>query len=186
MAYSEFRKSLLKVGEKKGHFEVSNSYGTKEAWRWLKKNKWLDLEEPVTERQFGLIVKAINKTLRDQLLEGKDINLPHKMGRIEIRKFKAKVAIENGKLVTNLPPDWSRTVSLWYEDKDARESKTLVRYEAIDRFTIHYDKNIANYNNKSFYKFIPVRPLKQELKDKIVNGSIDAFLLQKKDEIYKH
>lgn len=186
MANTEFRKRLLKVEEKKGHFEVTNSYGTKEAWRWLKKNKWLDLDEPVTERQFGAIIKAINLTLRDQLLEGKDINLPHRMGRIEIRKFKAKMAIENGKLVTNLPPDWKRTIDLWEEDKEAREAKILVRYEGIERFTIHYDKNLANYNNKSYYRFIPVRPLKKELKERIVNGSIDAFLLQKKDEIYKY
>lgn len=186
MAYREFRKRILKVEEKKHHFKVTNSYGTKEAWRWLKKNKWLDLPESVTERQFGAIIKAINLTLRDHLLEGKDIDLPHRMGRIEIRKFKAKMEIENGRLVTNLPPDWKRTLELWYEDQEALEAKTLVRYEGIDRFTIHYDKTNANYNNKAFYQFIPVRPLRRELKERIVNGSIDAFLLQKKDEIYKY
>lgn len=186
MDYNEFRKRLLKVEGEKHHFEVTNSYGTKEAWRWLKKNKWLDLDEPVTERQFGLIIKAINNTLRDQLLNGKDIDLPHKMGRIEIRKFKAKMDIKEGKLVTNLPPDWKRTIDLWCEDPESYEAKTLVRYEDINRFMVYYDKNRATYNNKSFYRFIPVRPLKKELKERIINGSIDAFLLQRKDEIYKH
>lgn len=68
MEYDDFRKRTLKAEEKKHHFKVTNSYGNKEAWRWIKKNKWLDIGEPLTEREFGAIIKAINKHLQDQLL----------------------------------------------------------------------------------------------------------------------
>lgn len=176
MEYSEFRKRVVKA-EGEHHFEVTNSYGTKEAWRWLKKNKWLDLPEPVTEREFGLIIKVINLTLRDHLLNCRDIELPHRMGRIEIRKFKAKLGIKDGKVITTLPPDWGRTLELWYEDKDSFENKTLVRFEELERFSFFYNKTKANFNNKSFYRFIPSRILKKELKQRIVNGTMDAFLL---------
>ena len=183
MAYNEFRKKVVKAEGVQHNFKVTNSYGTKEAWRWLKKNKWLDLDESVTEREFGLIIKAINLSLRDHLLNGEDVDLPHRMGRLEIRKFRAKKEIENGKLVTNLPVNWERTLKLWYEDKECYEAKTLVRWEGLDRFTIHYDRNNATYNNKSFYQFLPVRVLKKELKERIINGTIDAFLLQKRNEL---
>lgn len=183
MEYKDFRKRIIGVG-KPHTFKVTNSYGTKEAWRWLKKNKWLDLGQPITEREFGLIIKTINKHFHDQLVKGKDIDLPVRMGRIEIRKFEAKLDFKDGKVVTNLPVDWDRTLKLWYEDDVARKEKTLIRQEDKTRFGFHYDKFKANYNNKVFYQFIPNRSIKIGLKENIINGRIDAFILRKRDEIY--
>lgn len=182
--FDEFRKKVLKAEEKKHHFKITNSNGIKEAWRWIKKNKWLDIGQPITELELGTIVKTINLTLQDQLLDGKDILLPHRMGRIEIRKFIAKVDYKDGKLITNLPVDWKRTIDLWWEDEESHEAKTLVRYEDSKRFTIYYNKGFANFNNKSFYRFVPTRTLKKELKKRITSGRFDALLLGKNNELY--
>ena len=59
MSYSEFRASTLGINGGR-NFKVRNSYGTKQAWRWIKKNKWLDIEQPISEHDFGIIVKSIN------------------------------------------------------------------------------------------------------------------------------
>lgn len=183
MEYREFRnRTLNNVGTH--NFKVTNSYGNKEAWRWVKKNKWLDLGQPITEREFGVIIKTINQHLHDQLITGKDIILPHKMGRLELRKFEAKLVLKDNKIETNLPINWDRTLRLWHEDEEAMADKVLIRYEDKTRFSIHYDKTRANYNNKSFYKFIPNRSMKIGLKNNILKGKVDAFLLQKKDEVY--
>jgi hypothetical protein len=184
MELSEFRKKVVKAEEKKHHFKVTNSNGTKEAWRWIKKHKWLDIGQPITEYQLGQIIKAINNTLRDQLLDGKDVSFPNRMGRLEIRKFKAKVECKEGKVVTTLPVDWKRTIDLWWEDDESRESKTLVRFEGLERFAIYYNKKYANFVNKSFYRFIPIRALKRELKEKIINEGFDALLLGKHNELH--
>ena len=88
---------------------------------------------------------------------------------------------KNGKLVTNLPVDFDKTIRLWYEDEEAHKNKTVVRFEAREGFKIRYDKNMANYNNKIFYEFLPNKELKRELSIKIKNGEIDAFLLAKHD-----
>lgn len=184
MELEEFRKRVVKAEEKKYRFKVTNSNGAKEAWRWIKKNKWLDLEQPITELQLGKIVKAINNTFQDQLLEGKDINLPKRMGKIEIRKFKAKIEYKDNKVVTNLPVDWKRTIELWWEDEESHNKKALVRHEALTRFAIYYNKGAANFENKSFYKFIPIRAIKKRLKDKIINEGFDALLLGKNNELY--
>lgn len=183
MEYSDFRKKVLKA-EEKHHFKVTNSNGTKEAWRWIKKNKWLDIGQPITEREFGLIVKAINLSLQDKLLEGKDVVLPNRMGRLEIRKFRAKVDYKDGKVITTLPIDWKSTLKLWSEDEECHKLKTLIRYENSEIFEIYYNKEYANYNNKSFYKFIPTRTFKKRLKQKILNGGFDALLLNKNNELY--
>lgn len=184
MELSEFRKKVVKAEEKKHHFKVTNSNGTKEAWRWIKKNKWLNIGQPITELELGTIVKTINLALQDQLLNGKDILLPNRMGRIEIRKFKAKLEYKDGKVITNLPVDWKRTLDLWWEDEECHKAKTLIRYEDTERFAIYYNKGLANFNNKSFYRFIPTRTLKRKLKKQITNGKFDALILGKRNELY--
>lgn len=184
MELSEFRKKVLKAEEKKHHFKVTNSNGMKEAWRWIKKNKWLNIGQPITELELGTIVKSINLTLQDQLLDGKDVLFPNRMGRLEIRKFIAKKEIRDGKVITNLPVDWKRTIELWWEDEDCHELKTLVRYEASERFAFYYNKKYAHYTNQSFYRFIPTRHLRKRLKQQIMNGSFDALLLGKDNELY--
>ena len=184
MELEEFRKRILKANQKKVKFKVTGSHGTKEAWRWIKKNKWLNIGQPVTEAEFGKIIKAINNTLQDQLIDGRDINLPNRMGRLEIRKYNAKIEYKNNKVVTTLPIDWKRTIELWQEDEESHKAKTLVRFEGIERFSIYYNKGKANYNNKGFYKFVPTRALKRKLRNRIINGGYDALLLAKSNEIH--
>ena len=183
MDYNDFRKLVIKAkGTHK--FKVTNSNGAKEAWRWIKKNKWLNIGCPITELQLGTIVKAINLTLQDQLLSGKDISFPNRMGGLELRKFKTSIKYKSNKIVTNLPVDWKTTLRLWWEDEESHRNKTLIRYENKDEFTIRFMRGSANFENKSFYEFISNRILKKRLKDKVINGEVDAPLLGKRHELY--
>lgn len=184
MGLEEFRKRIIKATKKKVRFKVTNSNGTKEAWRWIKKNKWLNIGQPITELQLGTIIKAINNTLQDQLLEGKDVVFPNRMGRLEIRRYKSRLEYKDDKITTNLPIDWKRTTELWWEDEESRNNKTLVRFEGINRFKIYYNKVKAIYPNKSFYQFIPTRTIRKKLKNCINNKGFDALLLGKRNELY--
>lgn len=184
--FVNFKNDVVGANHKRHVFEVTNSNGTKEAWRWLKKNKWLNLSQPVTERQFGYIIKTINSYLQDQLLSGKDIVLPHRMGVLELRKFSTPVSLVNDKVVTYRPVNWQETVRLWWEDKEAYNNKTLVRHDIQEIYTVYYNKSKALYKNKSFYKYTPTRVIKKRLRDKITRGETDALLLQKKNELYKY
>lgn len=174
MDYSEFRAQQLKLGSKP--FKVTNSYGTKAAWRWYKKNKWLGGTE-VTEKEFGRIIKEVNLALLNQLLKGSDIKFPCGMGRIELRKYRTIIKFIDGKLVTNLPVDWKRTLHLWYSDTEAKNNKTLIREEPKEIFKVCYSKRGATYTNKMFYKFTMARSAKKKLKEKIIYNEIDAFLI---------
>lgn len=184
MNYKEFRVKVLKADQKKHHFKVTNSYGIKDAYRWCIKHKMIN--KSLSEKNFRVIINSINQALQDQLLEGKDINLPEMMGRIEVRKYPSYVNIEEGKIKTNLAVDWDSTLRLWYADKEAYDNKILVRCETDEKFKILYNKGKAKYNNKVFYEFIPTRDLKLKLKERINNQSFDALLLIDKNGLPKH
>lgn len=185
MDYTQFRINVLNAN-KKHKFKVTNSYGTKAAWRWIKKNKWLNIGQPITELQLGTIIKTINQTLQDQLIKGKDVLLPCRMGRLEIRRYEAKLECKDGKISTTLPIDWKRTLNLWWEDEEAYLTKKLIRHEDRKIFTIYFNKKAANFVNKSFYEFLPTRAFKKRLKEAINNNRLDALLLKKYNEVYKH
>lgn len=165
-------KSKIKKSESSKKHKVTASLGMREAFRYYtKKSKVLD------EKEFRKVIRYINNLLQESLASGEDINLPCRMGRLELRKFKTKVSFRDGKMITNLPIDWDETLNLWYEDKESFREKRKVRMEVPEVFRVYYKKSTANYNNKSFFTFKVNRDLKQKLKTNIINKKVDAFLV---------
>lgn len=172
----EFRRAILKVDGNRKH-RVNNSNGVYDAYKYIRKNKWFNIGRPLTEHEFYTIIRQVNNYLADELLQGNDILLPCRLGRIELRKYDANISIKNGILKTNLPIDWDRTLKLWSEDEEAYKERTLVKMEEKEIFKVFYNKRDANYENKSFYTFEVNRDLKRRLKQKIKCRAIDAFKL---------
>ena len=180
MDYREFRKEVQKADKSRVH-KVTGSLGVYDAYKYIRKHKWFDIGRPLKEGEFYRIIRGINEYLAEELSKGKEIKLPHRLGTLEIRKRPTRIAIVDGKLITNLPIDWDKTLKLWYEDKEAFDNKTLVRVESEETFKVYYNKQTANYNNKSFYEFSPNREIKRKLALRAKRGLLDAFLLQKYD-----
>ena len=114
----EFRRKILKVDRPRKH-KINNSLGVYDCYKTIRKNKWLGIGKPISEHDFYSIIRTVNNYLADLLSKGHDINLPCQMGRLEIRKYDAKITLQEGKIVTNLPIDWDRTLKLWSEDEEA-------------------------------------------------------------------
>lgn len=173
---SNFRNEVLKVNSPRKH-KVRNSRGNYDAYKYIRKNKWLNIGRPLTEHEFYTIIRTINKYLANELLQGNDIIFPHRLGKLELRKYESKVSINNGIVRTNLPIDWNRTLKLWSEDEESYKARTLIKMEEKEIFKVFYNKKNANYSNKSFYEFKINRELKKKLKQQIKNKAIDAFIL---------
>lgn len=172
----DFRREVLKLDKPRTH-KVRNSNGVYDAYKWVRKNKWLDIGRPVTEHEFYSIIRQVNNLFVESILRGEDIILPHRLGTIELRKYDTKIAICNDRLVTNLPIDWDKTLKLWSEDEEAYKERALVKMEEKEIFKVFYNKRTANYENKSFMQFEVNRDLKKRLKQKIKSKTIDAFKL---------
>ena len=176
--FNEFRKKVLKLNGSR-HHKINKSLGTYDAYKWLRKNKWLGME-PISEHDFYAIIRTMNKALAKSFLHLGSIKLPERMGEITLRKYPAKITLKNGKVQTNLPINWDATLNLWSEDKDSYEKRTLIRAEERELFKVLYDKSKALYNNKSFYTFELNRDIKLSLKKQLKNGLLDAFMLYEK------
>ena len=170
-----FRREVLKVNKSRVH-KVKNSLGVYDAYKWLRKNKWLGME-PISEHDFYAIIRAVNKALAKSFLHLGSINLPLRMGEIILRKYHPSITSQDGKIKTNLPVDWDSTLQLWSEDKESYKKRTLIRLEEKEVFKVLYDKSKALYNNKSFYTLELNRDIKLSLKKQLKNGLLDAFML---------
>ncbi len=174
---NEFRKKVLKVNKPRLH-KVRNSNGIYDAYKWIRKNKWLNIGRPLTEHEFYTIIRQVNNELAYSLIRGDDINLPNRMGRLELRKYDAKIKVDsNNKVITNLPIDWDRTLKLWSEDEEAYKERILIKMEEKEIFKVFYNKKSANYENKSFMQFDVNRDIKRSLTQQIKNRAVDAFKL---------
>ena len=174
MVFEDFRKSTLKVSGKRKH-SIKNSIGVGDAHKWCRANKWLNIGQSVSEKDFYRIIRTINNLLVEQLIQGKDITLPQRMGQLEIRKFDTYVKFQNGKIKTNRGIDWNATLKLWYEDEEAKENKILIKTEDKQIFKVFYNRMSANYNNKTIYQFKPNRALSIAVKSAGREGLIDAY-----------
>ena len=176
MEQSEFRAQILRLNDSRSH-KVTNSIGVYSAYKWIRKNKWLNIGSPISEHDFYSIIRGINNCLADELIKGTDINLPHRLGRLEVRKNAASITIKDGKVKTNLPIDWDATLKLWFEDEQSYHDKTLVKQDQQEIFRVIYNRSKADYTNKSFYQFDLNRDIKRRLKQQIREGKLDAFTL---------
>ena len=176
MSLEDFKRTTLKLNEPRTH-KVTGSLGVYDAYKYIRKNKWLNIGRPLSEHEFYSIIRKVNEYLADSLLRGHDIVLPHKMGRIEVKKYEARITLEGNKVKTNLPIDWDRTLKLWYEDEESYKNKTLIKVEEKEIYKVYYNRNVAEFTNKAFYQFDVNRELKRRLKQNIKEGKLDAFII---------
>lgn len=176
MTYEEFRKEVLHTDVSRKH-KITGSIGVYSAYKYIRKNKWLNIGRPITEHEFYSIIRKMNNYLADSLLYGHSIVFPKRMGELELRKGPTSVSIVNGKIKNNMPIDWDQTLKLWYEDTEAFKNKTLVRLRETELFKVVYNRIRATYKNKAFYNFKLNRDLKVRIKKKIRSGTLDAFKL---------
>ena len=176
-SYQDFKSVIQGLQNTRTH-KITNSLGVYDAYKYIRKNKWFDIGRPLTEHEFYQIIRRVNNYLAEELVNGNDITFPNRMGKLELRKRNSLPVIDkNGSLKVTYAIDWDSTLKLWYDDEEAFNSKTLVKLPERNIFRVKYNKDTANYNNKSFMEFQVNRDIKTRLKQKIKNNEIDAFNL---------
>jgi len=157
--YKDFR---VKTINKERHFKVKNSWGVYDYYKYYRKNRPKDKKFILTEKQFYAFFRRVNQLLAEEFVRTQHLEFPNRMGELEMLQKKLRSFFVDGKLKTNRPVDWDATLKLWYEDKEACDSKLLVRRDAPINPRIRYSKATAIYVNRAFYEFVPNRFLMQK------------------------
>lgn len=171
-----FMNSIKRVNESRKH-KVKNSYGVYDGFKYYRKNRPKEHKYVLTESQYFSIIRKVNSLLSDLLVSGEDVTLPCRLGRLELRKYEAKIVTDGKKIRTNLPIDWDRTLKLWYEDEESYKNKILIKVEEKEIYKVFYNRSVANFTNKTFYEFNVNRDIKKRLKQNIKEGKLDAFTI---------
>ena len=94
---SDFRNKILKVNEHRKQ-TISGSYGVYDAYRWIRKNGWLNIGRPITTKQFYYIIREINKALSMSTQFDIDIPLPYEEKIEDMEKIIAEMLVSISKL----------------------------------------------------------------------------------------
>lgn len=171
----DFKKRVKKVDGPRNH-RVKNSLGIRDAFLYLQSNKWFNIGQSLREQQFQQIIRDVNNLLAFEIMEGRSIVFPERMGCLEVRKHNRYVDIEGDKVKTNYMVDWDKTLELWSEDEEAYRNKTVVRdLDSTEKYKICYIRRDANYENKAYFQFRANRAVYRVLGQNIKSGQVDAY-----------
>lgn len=130
----------------------------------------------IKEKEFCSIVNNINKKIADAILNGDLVKLPCSMGTLVPMQQETLYMNKHGKLVINRPVNWKATMELWNSDPQAKSENIRIRHDVDKRFKIIYSKKGANFRNKYYVKFKPIKSLREEFINRAVEGTISCYI----------
>ena len=169
---------MMQMEKETRYHRVKADYGSNDYYRFYSQRN----SSPVSRKVYGEILREFNEYVRDRLSgKGAGYIIPSGLGKIELRKMKAEVKIDDdGVIINHLPTNWKETRKLWLENPVAKAKNIKIKFtnEHTDghTFRIVYLRSKATYKNKSVYKMRFNRTMKRDLSKSIFQGRIDAFL----------
>ena len=113
--------------------------------------------DQVTVSVFSKITRGFFKFIAKKILEGYQVELPSRCGKMYVKGTKIKVRFNEEGKPCNLAPDWKLTKELWARDEQARLDNKKI-YHTNDhsngiRYKVRWYKRDLNIENKTFYSF---------------------------------
>ena len=93
MGIREFMSSAKKAKGRRVH-KARNSWGVKDAFHYYRKVRPKESKYVLTDVEFLSIIRKTNDILRQLIIQGEEITLPEKMGKLELRKKLMKLKIK--------------------------------------------------------------------------------------------
>lgn len=169
--YQEFLNKLQKRGSKP--HKIGHCLGSRDAWKWVRKNKWKALKDkPCEQSLYGQVINTVNQYLIERLLEGHRLEFPYKMGTLNVIHTASRVYMKDGKAVANYKTNWKATLKSWYEDPELKNGHIRIRHIANKIYYIRYSKAGASFANRSMYLFRANRSLLKRLGAALVKGNV--------------
>lgn len=153
-----------------------NNSSIKEAYDFYKKNY---SKEVMPISQYRKLINNMNTFIMKNVLEGKEVSLPCRMGKISVQGIHQNIKIDEKGNIKGTRIDWFSTKSLWASDPEHAKKKTLVYFfnEHSDgvKYSFKWSKNNVPVQNKNYYSFIPSRHNKRTLA-KLIKGGVEYLI----------
>lgn len=156
---------------------ISPGYGMPDYYNYYK-NKY---KSDISKNLYRKIICEFNSEIAKAIiLNNFDFEIPYRLGKLSLRKFKPLLKISNNKLINHNPPDFKKTKELWEKDPEARKKKILIRFLNKHTngylFEIKYYNYKANFKNKSAYTFTVVRSVTKFISYASHNYNLEALI----------
>lgn len=163
MIVENYNLNLKKMARKTHYFNTQDSYIV---YKCLSEN-------PIDIKEYCKINHEFIKFLVEELFEHGEIQIPERLGRIQILGKKIKVKYEDG-IIKGVAPNWVETKKLWEKDEEARKNKQLVFHfnEQTDgiRYKFYWNKSRVLVSNKTLFRLRMSRANKRRLASLIKSG----------------
>ena len=154
-----------------------NNSSVKEAYSHYKKS--LPEKEILNSSDYRKLINSFNSFLMKNVLQGVEITLPCRMGRMGIQGIQQNIRVDEKGNIKGTRIDWKATKDLWAKDSEHAQKKTLVYFfnEHSDgiKYSFKWIKNNVPVQNKNFYTFIPSRHNKRTLA-KLIKGGAEYII----------
>ena len=151
ISFEEYYNQIRNVYNKPQH-EIRNSHGVNDAKKYYTKIKPKGKEYNLNRYQYFKIIRSVSNELVEILKNKHEVMLPCGMGKLFFIVTKITPFFDDtDKLIIPRSIDWLATLKLWYEDKEAEQSKLLIRKDEGDTHVrLKYVKNTAFRNSNVF------------------------------------
>ena len=176
MSNIEFINNIKKVKSSRVH-KIKNSHTIYNIYLYYRKKYKHSKQKSdlVSANIYYKIIRMFNKEIRELMLKGFTITLPHQMGDLSIRKYETSVEIVDDKVKVTYPISWKETLDLWSTEPEEYKKRTLLRSSVPEVYRVIYNKKPATYGNKLFYLFTVNREFKTLMKNKINSDELETF-----------
>ncbi len=178
-SFEEYKNTIKKVKGPRKH-KVQRAYGVQDAYRHYMKKCNAKKIKYLSSSDYYKIIRGVNKLFGQIIIDGEIVRLPCRMGEIFAGKYDATPRFNlEGELKFYYPIDWENTFKLWYEDEEAYENRTFVRFQSRENYKIFLSKRHASFQHQKYYKFNVNRLINQQIKYKLQEGTMSGFLTNK-------
>lgn len=153
----------------------SDSAGSVELYWMIRGDSSFKVPKGINKDKFIKIVSLMNQLYAEDLVTGKSVAFPYNMGGIEVVQREGKAWMHDGKVHVNYPINWKGTWELWLTDEEAKQNKTLVRWDKKTLYTVRYSKLGCSYLNHEFYRFRVVHRLASKIEKLAIAGDIQVI-----------
>lgn len=155
----------------RGPHKIGKCFGVVDYYNYYRTqvNKKYKVDKPT----YLLILGKVIDEFTGILCNGDEVNLPYGLGKIIPQYNTSEIYIGKDSKLKNIGRvDWVSTYKLWYQDKEARENKILIRHTNKKRTLFRWEKRHSRFANRSFYTFSFSRAIRRELYKRFTEGEI--------------